>query len=324
MRAWQFEGPGKPLALNDAPEPDPGPGEVVIDVRAAGLCHSDVMYMETGGRSMPFFPMTQGHETAGVIAKIGEGVTGWNIGDRVGVCPSGVAPPPGMFRPGGFADQHLAPAAGLARVPDGLDICLGALATDAGMVSYHAMIKRGGAKAGLKVGVIGYGGLGQVGARAAVLAGAEVHVAEPKEDVWELARAAGAVEVVKDAEAWAGQGFDLVVDYAGFDTTARAIAAVKRGWGPNGGGTVVQVGLDQPTFTVPTNTILGRNLIGSLGGTVGDIEEVYDLFVKKEIEPHYTQIAFEEISEGLRRLAAGEVTGRLVARFGGLSPKEGL
>lgn len=317
MRAWQFEGPGKPIALNDIPEPEPGPGEVVIDVRAAGLCHSDVMYMEGGGRSMPYLPMTQGHETAGVIATLGEGVTGWKAGDRVGVCPSGVAPPPGAFRPGGFADQHVAPAADLARMPDGLGFGLGALATDAGMVSYHAMIKRGGAKAGMKIGVIGYGGLGQVGTRAAVLTGAEVHVAEPKEEVWELARAAGAAEVVKDAAAWAGQDFDLIVDYAGFDTTAKAVAAVRRGWGPGTAGTVVQVGLGLPTFTVPTNTILGRNLVGSLGGTVSDIEEVYDLFLKKEIEPYYTEIGFEDIGDGLSRLAVGQVTGRLVARFGG-------
>lgn len=316
MRAWQFEGPGKPIALNEVPEPEPGPGEVVIDVRAAGLCHSDVMYMETGGRSMPFLPMTQGHETAGVIAALGEGVTGWAVGDRVGVCPSGVAPPPGVFRPGGFADQHVAPAADLARVPDGLDICLGALATDAGMTAYHAMVKCGGAAAGMKVGVIGYGGLGQIGARAAVLKGAEVHVAEPKEDVWELARSAGAVSVVADAGNWAGQDFDLIVDYAGFDTTAKAIAAVKRG-GLGGAerGTVVQVGLGKPTITIDSHTILGKNLLGSLGGTVADIEEVYDLMLRQEIQPYYTEIPFTGIGDGLSRLAAGEVTGRLVARF---------
>ncbi|MCL2585243.1 MAG: zinc-binding dehydrogenase [Streptosporangiales bacterium] len=316
MRAWQFEGQGRPIALNEVPGPEPGPGEVVVDVRAAGLCHSDVMYMETGGRSMPYLPMTQGHETAGVIAALGDGVTGWKTGDRVGVCPSGVAPPPGMFRPGGFAGQHVAPAADLARVPDGLDISLGALATDAGMTAYHAMVKRGGAAAGMKVGVIGYGGLGQVGARAAVLKGAEVHVAEVKEDVWDLARSAGAVSVVADASAWAGQDFDLIVDYAGFDTTAKAVAAVKRGFGGAASGTVVQVGLGQPTITIPSSAILGKNLIGSLGGTVADIEEVYGLMLRKEIEPYYTEIAFEEIGEGLKRLAAAEVTGRLVARFG--------
>ncbi len=311
MRAWQFEGSGKPIVLNEVPEPEPGPGEVVIDVKAAGLCHSDIMYMEVGEGTMPFLPMTQGHETAGVISKLGEGVTGWRLGDRVGVCPSGVGPPPGMFRHGGFADQHVAPAADLARLPEGLDISLGALATDAGMTSYHAIIKRGGAAAGMKVGVIGYGGLGQVGTRAAVLQGAEVHVAEVKEDVWRLAREAGAVEVVKDASEWAGKDFDLVVDYAGYDTTATALSAVTRN-----GGKVVQVGLGLPTITFPSVAILGKDLLGSLGGTVADIEEVYGLLLNREIEPYYTEIAFEKIGEGLHRLAAHQVTGRLVARFG--------
>ena len=74
MRAWQFEGSGKPIALNEVPEPTPGPGEVVIDVKAAGLCHSDIMYMEVGEGTMPFLPMTQGHENAGVISAVGDGV----------------------------------------------------------------------------------------------------------------------------------------------------------------------------------------------------------------------------------------------------------
>lgn len=227
MKAWQFEGTGIPIALNEVPEPAPGPGEVVIDVKAAGLCHSDLMYMEVGEGTMPFLPMTQGHENAGVISAIGDGVEGWKVGDVVGVCSSGVRPPLGMFTPGGFADKLVADARDLARVPEGLDLSLAALATDAGMTSYHAIIKVGGATTGMKVGVIGYGGLGQIGTRAAVLAGAEVHVAETKESVWDLAREAGVTDVVADAAEWAGQDFDLVVDYAGFDTTQRAVDAVK-------------------------------------------------------------------------------------------------
>ena len=310
MKAWQFEGEGRPIAMNEIPEPTAGPGEVVIDVKAAGLCHSDLMYMEIGASSMPFLPMTQGHENAGVVSRLGEGVTGWAVGDVVGVCSSGVRPPLGMFTPGGFADKLVTDAADLARVPAGLDLSLAALATDAGMTSYHAMIKAGGAKAGMKVGVIGFGGLGQIGTRAAVLAGAQVHVAEPKKDVWELAASTGAVGCVLDAAEWAGQGFDLVVDYAGFDTTQKAVDAIRRG------GTVVQVGLGRPTFTVQTHTLLGKTIVGSLGGTVGDIEEVYDLLVRKEIEPVYTEIAFDQIGAGLERLRNGQVTGRLVARFG--------
>jgi propanol-preferring alcohol dehydrogenase len=317
MKAWQYEGGQKPITLNEIPEPVPGPGEVVIDVRAAGLCHSDIMYMSVGDATMPFLPMTQGHENAGVISALGEGVEGWQVGDAVGVCSSGVRPPLGMFTPGGFADKLVADAPDLARVPDGLDLSLAALATDAGMTSYHAIIKAGGAKAGMKVGVIGFGGLGQIGARAAVLAGAEVHVAETKRDVWPIAMEAGAASCVADAsewvsaDQWAGGDFDLVVDYAGFDTTQKALTAVRRG------GKVVQVGLGRPTFTVATPLILGRTLEGSLGGTVQDIEDVFGLMLRGEIQPVYTEIAFDEIGAGLEKLKNNQVTGRLVARFGG-------
>ena len=100
------------------------------------------------------------------------------------------------------------------------------------------------------------------------------------------------------------------MDYAGFDTTQKAINAVKRG------GKVVQVGLGKPTFTVATNTILGKKLEGSLGGTVEDIEEVFDLMLRGEIRPGYEEIGFEEIANGLERLKNNEVLGRLVARFG--------
>lgn len=316
MKAWQYPGEQRPIQLNEVPEPTPGPTQVVIDVKAAGLCHSDLMYMETGDRVMPFLPMTQGHENAGVVSALGSQVEGFAVGDVVGVCSSGVQPPLGMFTPGGFADRLAADYRDLARVPAGLDVSLAALATDAGMTSYHAMIKAGGAAAGMKVGVIGFGGLGQIGARAAVLAGAEVHVAETKEDVWPVAQAAGVTSCVKDADEWAGSNpmvggtFDLVVDYAGFDTTQKAVNAVRRG------GKVVQVGLGRPTFTLASTTILGKTVQGSLGGTVQDIEEVFDLMLRGEITPVYEEIAFDQIGAGLERLRANQVTGRLVARFG--------
>src|SRR5665811_1327531 len=73
MKAWQFEGEGKPISLNEIPEPRPGPGEVVIDVKAAGLCHSDIMYMEVGARTMPFLPMTQATRTWASSARSAKG-----------------------------------------------------------------------------------------------------------------------------------------------------------------------------------------------------------------------------------------------------------
>lgn len=133
----------------------------------------------------------------------------------------------------------------------------------------------------------------------------------PKKDVWPLATAAGVTDCVADAGDWAGQDFDLVVDYAGFDTTQKGINALKRF-----GGKVVQVGLGQPSLTIATVSILGKCIVGSLGGTVQDIEEVFTLMLSGEIRPAYTEIGFDDIGAGLEKLANNQVTGRLVARFG--------
>lgn len=313
MKAWQFTDVGEPLVLNEVDDPRPGPGEVVLDVGAAGLCHSDVSVLTepTAGKSMmPFTPMTIGHEIAGTVSAVGDGVTEWVVGDRVAVCPTAGASIPGYSRPGGFAEKHLAPAADLVRVPDELDITLGALATDAGMTSYHAVVVRGGVRPGMKVGIIGIGGLGQVGARVAVLKGAEVHVAEMKKDIWPLAEQLGAADVVADAAEWAGAGFDLVVDYAGFDTTGKALDAVGYG------GTVVQVGMGDPNIHITVQQILAnKSLLGSMGGTKDDIAALYELMRTGELEPVWAEIAFDEIPQGIERLEEGSVTGRLVARI---------
>lgn len=89
MRAWYFHGTGKPFERVDIEEPTAGPGEVVIDVKAAGLCHSDVGILEDEGWMglFPSLPVVPGHETAGVITEVGEGVTEWKIGDAVAVYP---------------------------------------------------------------------------------------------------------------------------------------------------------------------------------------------------------------------------------------------
>lgn len=89
MRAWHFVGTHKPFERVEIPEPTAGPGKVVIDVKAAGLCHSDVGIMEDEKwlANMKELPVVPGHETAGVISEVGEGVTDWKVGDKVAVTP---------------------------------------------------------------------------------------------------------------------------------------------------------------------------------------------------------------------------------------------
>lgn len=315
MKAWQFTGTNEPLALNEVPTPTPGPGEVVLDIKAAGLCHSDVGVLDDAGWAsmFPHLPMTMGHEIAGVITAVGEGVSDYAVGDKVGVCPtgpSGVAP--GYGRDGGFTYQHLVAATDLVRMPEGLSFELAAAGTDAGMTSYHAVVTQGRVKAGDKVAIIGLGGLGQIGARVAVVKGADVTVAEINEEVWPLAKEIGATRVVKSIDELAGEDFDLIVDYAGFGTTTtNALKALRRD------GIVVLVGMGKLEFTLDTMDVILKQatVIGSNGGTLQDVADCYELFASGEVKPQVTTIGFDDIPEGIEKLRRGEVKGRLVALY---------
>jgi propanol-preferring alcohol dehydrogenase len=314
VKAWQFTGTHKPLVLNDVPEPTAGPGEVLIDIKAAGLCHSDVSVLEVDDFPLPakaHLPVTLGHEIAGVISAVGADVHSWKPGDRVAI---GNIPDliPGIFRDGGYAARITSRAEFLLRIPDAVSFAQAAVGTDAGMTAHSGMIGVGRASEGDKVGVIGLGGLGQIGARIAVLAGCEVYVAEPKRDLWRLAAELGAVWAVSDIRDLARENLDLIVDYAGFGTTtAGAIEAIREG------GRIVQVGMGVSEATISTHlvTMKGITLVGSLGGTLDDTRSVYELMAAGELRPVITTITFDKIADGLRRLSEGTVVGRLVATY---------
>ena len=314
MKAWQFTGTNQPLVLNEVPEPSAGPGQVVLNIKAAGLCHSDVGVLDDPGW-MPLIaktPITIGHENAGVVSELGEGVTGFKVGDRVAVCPTTPAGAPGYSFDGGFAPKLVIDAQALVPIPDGVDFLAGAAATDAGMTSYAAVVSQGGVKKGDKVGIIGFGGLGQIGARVAVLKGAEVYVAELNESVWPLAEEAGAAGVARSLTDFPDVKFDVIVDFAGFGTTtAEAVDIIRRD------GTVVLVGMGKLESLINTRSLILNqcNLKGSNGGTKEDIAGVYELMATGDLKPTITAITFDEIPEGIDKLRDGKVTGRLVAAF---------
>jgi propanol-preferring alcohol dehydrogenase len=312
MKAWQFTGVGEPLALNEVAEPVAGPGRVVVDVRASGLCHSDVGILEDP--EFPFppggpRPMTLGHEIAGVISEIGEGVTGWKIGDRVGICMTN-DPAPGLSEHGGFAAKVATSADFLVKVPDNLPFSIAAAATDSGVAPHHAVIVVGEVTAGTKVGIMGVGGLGQMGARIAVLAGAEVFVAEPREEIWPMARELGVARVAKDISEFTDENLDVIIDFAGVgSSTTAAIETVRAG------GRVVQVGMSKRTAEISTYDIVTRRLsvLGTMGGWRSDLESVYKHLASGDLKPVVSTISFDRIADGLARLSRGEVVGRLVA-----------
>jgi propanol-preferring alcohol dehydrogenase len=317
MKAWQFTGTNKPLALNEIKEPKAGPGQVVVDVKAAGVCHSDVSALYDAGwmAGFPILPRTMGHENAGVISEVGKGMDHWKVGDRVGLAPlfsDGDALGYGKWD-GGFGPKLLATDDNLVKLPDEVPFDLGAMATDAGLTAYHAIMAVGGAKAGMKVGVIGLGGLGYMGAKVAALSGAHVYGAEVNPETRKLKDEIGLADVAESIAAFKDKGLELIVDYAGFGTTtATAIETLAEF------GTLVQVGMGRLEATINTYPLIINQLSikGSKSGTKADLKALYDLMKSGKLAPPINHITQADIPEAIEKLRAGGVVGRFVAMYG--------
>lgn len=310
MKAWLLNEVHGSLQEADVDRPTPGPGQVLVKVRASGLCHSDVGYMEGVIPITIPLPAILGHEASGTIEALGDGVTGWNVGDPVA---SAISPDdaPGVSRDGAYAEYILVTASKLVRIPEGVDWSQAAAATDAGLTSYTGVVVFGEVKAGDRVGIVGLGGLGMMGARIAVLQGATVYGVEPRESLWETAKALGVEEVHGDVSALEGQDLDVVIDFAGFGTTTTgAIRAVKNR------GRVVLVGLGKAEWTINSIDLVSRAIElrgATVAGNPEHLQAVIDLVATGDLRIAAEEITFDEIPAGLDRLKAGGVNGRLVA-----------
>jgi len=317
MKAWQFAGTGKPLELNEVEEPHAGPGEVVVDVKASGVCHSDVTTLDDSGWMALFqqgLPRTMGHESAGVISEVGEGMEHWRVGDRVGLAPvmsDGDALGYGKWD-GGFARKLRATDDNLVALPDEVPFDLGAMATDAGLTAYHAMMAVGGAKPGMRVGVIGLGGLGYIGARCAALIGAEVFGAEVNPETRKLADEIGLTGVADSIEAFAEKDLELIVDYAGFGTTTSAAVETLTEFG-----TLVQVGMGRLESTINTYPLIINQLSikGSKSGTKEDLAGIYEIMRTGKLKPPINHITHADIPDAIDKLRKGGVVGRFIAMY---------
>lgn len=317
MKAWQFEGTGMPLTLREVEEPTAGPGEVVVEVKATGVCHSDVTTLDDPGWMALFekgLPRTMGHESAGVIVEVGDGMESWKVGDRMGLAPvmrDGDALGYGAWD-GGFQPRIRATADNLVALPDEVPFDLGAMATDAGLTSYHAMVAVGGASKGMRIGVIGLGGLGYIGARVASLLGAEVYGADISPAARELKDEIGLAGVAESITAFADRDLELIVDYAGFGTTtAEALETLAEF------GTLVQVGMGRLESTIGTYPLIVKQLQikGSKSGTREDLAGIYELMRDGSLTPPMNHITHAEIPEAIDKLREGGVVGRFIAMY---------
>ena len=156
MKAWILDQPHQPLRLAGVEVPTPGPGQALVKVRGTGLCQSDVSFIDGVLPMYGPLPIILGHEPAGTIAALGEGVSGWQVGDAVAAANT-ASDCPGATSDGAFSEYFLVTAARLVKLPHGMDWGQAAAATDAGITSYTGVVVDGQVKAGDRVGIVGLG-----------------------------------------------------------------------------------------------------------------------------------------------------------------------
>ena len=330
MRAARYYEAGRPVRMEEIPYPEAGPDQVVVRVAACGICGSDLHFFHGMPTLMPL-PMTLGHEPAGVIEALGQGVDGWAPGDRVAVhigrgcgqcrtcrsghetcCPS--ISVPGLHTDGAFAEAVCVPRDCLVRIPDGVSFAVAAVATDCVASPYHALTCRGGLVSGERVAVFGVGGLGNQAVCFAKLLGAAQVVAVDVSEV-ALARAsrAGASDLllVEPGEDPATRikeltdgGVDLVLECVG---TPATVASGVNALHPGGRLVVVGVGLEPPRIDLPQAvfSFVELSLLGSFGSHAEDLEHVLRLQADGEIDIEVSishRLSLDRVAEGLEML----------------------
>lgn len=342
MRAFQLTEWKHDPELREVPEPEAGPGEVVIKVAGSGACHSDLHLMhdfEPG--MMPWGPpFTLGHETTGWVETLGDGVTGVEVGEPVAVygpwgcgrcsrCRQGFetycdnaasleAAGGGLGFDGGMAPLMKVPSARLLLPLGDLDPVDAAPLTDAGLTPYHAVARsRHLLVPGTTAVVIGAGGLGHMAVQILkAITPATVIAVDQRQGALDLATSVGADHgVVSGADAAAeirdltgGQGADLVLDIVGVDATLALAAAVSRVLGHL---TIVGIGggtLPIGFFTIPYEVSVATTYWGSSV----ELAEVLALARDGHIEAHVERIALEDAMTAYTRMQEGTLDGRAV------------
>jgi propanol-preferring alcohol dehydrogenase len=340
MSAYRLTGWGRPVELVDVPVPVPRGPEVLVEVQAVGLCHSDVFVMSCDEGVLPYdLPLTLGHEVAGRVVAVGDdasssllGLDGvvhgvWSCGEchncrrgqdnhcvaldgRVGC---------GLGRDGGLAEYVLVPDARHFVPSAGVPATSLAPLADAGLTAYHAIQQHREALvddcAAL---VIGVGGLGHLAVQILrATTSAQVVASDPRPEACDLAARLGAHHAARSVDEAmtllaAGTGIpgaDVVLDFVGSDETMRAGAAALVP-----GGRLVVVGGARGSMTVGKglDLPLGWQVAAPFWGSREDLVAVVELARQGLLVPVVEEVSFGDVPDAYARLRDGGVTGRLV------------
>jgi propanol-preferring alcohol dehydrogenase len=328
---------GKPLTIEEVSIPSPGPGEVLVQVIANGVCHTDIHAVDGDWPAKPKLPFIPGHEVAGLVSKVGPGVSSLKEGDPVGVawlhdacgaceyCITGwetlceAQHNTGYHINGGFAEYAIGSAAYIGKLPSEPNFAEIAPILCAGVTTYKA-IKQTEAKPGQWVAISGVGGLGHIGVQYAKAMGLHVAALDVTEEKLALARSAGAEVAVnaKDPDAVAqiieatgGGAHGVLVTAPSPPAFAQALEIVRRK------GTVALIGLPPGTFPMPIIDVVlkGITIRGSIVGTRKDLIEAIQFANEGKVRAEIRKAKLEEINQVLANLKAGKVKGRIVIDF---------
>jgi propanol-preferring alcohol dehydrogenase len=344
MKAAVVEKFGAPLVVREVPVPAPGPGQVLVEIIASGVCHTDLHAADGDWPVKPTLPFIPGHEGAGIVVALGPGVTHLKEGDRVGIvwlhsacghCESCLAgwetlcleqKNSGYSVNGSFAQYAVAQADYLGRIPQSLSFVDAAPILCAGVTTYKGL-KETGARPGEWVVISGVGGLGHVAIQYAKAMGLHVAAVDLGPEKMALARKLGA-EISIDAKVQdppaeiqnqIGGAQAVLVTAVSTVAFKQAIGMLRRG------GTCVLNGLPPGEFPVPIfDVVLNRYTIrGSIVGTRLDLEEALAFAAEGKVKATIETLALDSINDIFNRLRTGKVNGRVVLGIGEQTRRKG-
>jgi len=332
MSAARLHRLGDPLRIESIPTPQPGPGQVVVQVHACGVCHTDVHACRGDWRAQPTLPLTPGHEIIGDVVACGSGVSEGLLGARVGVfwlngacqaceycldgweslCPRQINT--GFGVAGGFAEYVCVQSDFAVPVPPSLDPNMAAPLLCAGVSAYKA-IRETELLPGASLGIIGCGGVGHLAVAYAKAAGLRVVALDRRDTPLSLALAQGADDAidVRDADALrrlkkSGGLHGVLVTAASVDAIRLGIDLLRRK------GIAVIVGLPAGDALVPVFDVVVKRFTirGSIGGCRDDVAATLEIAMRRSIRPHVEIRKLVDANEALAAVEAGNVLGRVV------------
>ncbi|HXJ91602.1 MAG TPA: alcohol dehydrogenase catalytic domain-containing protein [Terriglobia bacterium] len=334
MRAAILHDFKTPLEIEEVERPSPGAGEVLIEVEACGVCHSDLHVADgdwTQFAKIVKKPLILGHEIAGRVVEIGEGVQDLTVGDRVGVpwlywscgecdfCREGYEnlcvkqKITGVTVDGGYAEFVKAPASHATKIPAGLSSVEAAPLFCAGVTVYRAL-KKGGTLRGRRLGVFGIGGLGHLALQIGRELGAEVIAIDISDEKLALAQSLGASATFNAANTEAGKELRKQSGvHVALVTSASKAAYEMAFYCLRPTGTLLVVGLPAEKICFPPIMMAAAevSIYATAVGTRKDLAEVLALGAQRKLHCQVATRPLAQANEVLEDLRHGQIAGRI-------------